>query len=110
MKLLLDENLPPRLLASLSPHFPESAHVRDVGLASAPDLAIWDYARENGFCLISKDSDFQQLGFLRGFPPKVIRIRLGNCSTDQLETLALASLELIERFEKDPHASVLILG
>ena len=71
MKLLFDENLSPRLVNFLSTPFLGSVHVRDVGLAQADDEAIWTYAKDNGFAIVSKDSDFQQricgVSKLRGF-------------------------------------------
>lgn len=69
MKLLLDENLPPRLASVLSESFPGSTHVSRVDLSSRPDEEVWEHARANGFALVSKDSDFQQFSFVRGHPP-----------------------------------------
>ena len=61
--------------------YPETLHVRDVGLESADDLEIWSYARTQGFVIVSKDSDFRQLSFTFGHPPKIAWMRRGNCST-----------------------------
>ena len=58
MKFLLDENLSPRLLSTLSEIFPDSAHVDRIGLGSASDNEVWQYAKENDLTIISKDSDF----------------------------------------------------
>jgi predicted nuclease of predicted toxin-antitoxin system len=58
--------------------------VRDVGLARADDAAVWAFAREGGFTIVTKDGDFHQMSFVRGAPPKVIWMRVGNCSTDQM--------------------------
>jgi predicted nuclease of predicted toxin-antitoxin system len=68
LKLLFDQNLAPRLVARLAGLFPGSEHVRDVGLVSADDSAVWEYARAGGFAIISKDADFRQLSFLYGSP------------------------------------------
>lgn len=87
MKLLFDENLSPRLVAELSTEFPGSAHVHDVGLGSATDAVVWDYARANGFVIVSKDSDFADLSVLYGAPPKVVWIRRGNCTTAAIAAL-----------------------
>ncbi len=92
MKLLFDENLSPRLVAELSTAFPGSAHVHDVGLGAATDMAVWDYARDNGFIIVSKDSDFADLSVLYGAPPKVIWIRRGNCSTAAIAQLLSANV------------------
>ena len=40
MKLLFDENLSPKLVRSLEDFFPESVHVRDVGLNAADDHMV----------------------------------------------------------------------
>lgn len=87
MKLLFDENLSPRLVAELSAEFPGSVHVHDVGFGAAPDSAVWEYARDNGFVIVSKDSDFADLSVLYGAPPKIIWIRRGNCSTAAISAL-----------------------
>jgi predicted nuclease of predicted toxin-antitoxin system len=58
MKLLFDQNLSHRLVAALADVFPGSVHVRDVGLARAADDALWAQARDAGFTIASKDSDF----------------------------------------------------
>lgn len=78
MKLLFDQNLSPRLPRLLADLFPDSVHVRDVGLRDAPDADIWRFAKENGFVIVSKDSDFQQRSLLYGFPPKFVWVRVGN--------------------------------
>jgi predicted nuclease of predicted toxin-antitoxin system len=72
MKLLFDENLSYKLARLLADLFPDSIHVRDVGLKAAEDSEIWKYAQDNSFIICSKDSDLHQRSFLLGFPPKVI--------------------------------------
>ena len=48
MKLLFDQNLAPRLVGQVADLFPGSEHVRDVGLAAADDVAVWEYAKAGG--------------------------------------------------------------
>ena len=60
MKLLFDQNLSPALVERLADVFPQSIHVRDAGLASAPDEAVWRFALEQGLAIVTKDSDFQE--------------------------------------------------
>jgi predicted nuclease of predicted toxin-antitoxin system len=110
VKLLLDENLAPRLVAKLEGSFPGSRHVRDVGLREASDLAVWSLARTQGFAIVSKDWDFQQLSFVHGAPPKVVWIRRGNCSVREMERLLVSSRDVITRFGDDQEASLLILS
>lgn len=87
MKLLFDQNLSYKLAARLADVYPGSTHVRNVGLKTADDPVVWDYAKQNGFTVVSKDADFHQRSLVLGYPPKVIWIRLGNCSTREVEEL-----------------------
>ena len=84
MKLLFDQNLSPRLVSELADIHPSSSHVFQHGLDADSDEAVWQFARTNGFCIVTKDRDFLSLSVLRGDPPKVIRLRLGNCTTRQI--------------------------
>ena len=110
MKLLLDQNLSHRLVAALADVFPGSLHVRDVGLARAADEELWVHARDAGLTIVSKDSDFQHRGFVEGFPPKIVWLRVGNCSTAEIGSLLRRHASDMDRFEQDPSSSVLILG
>ena len=87
MRLLYDSNLSHRLKEALDGLFPDSTHVREIGLESADDLAIWTYAKNQELTIVSKDSDFRQMSFAFGHPPKVIWIRRGNCSTSEIESI-----------------------
>jgi len=109
VKLLVDENLAPRVAQALSDLFPGSKHVRDVGLERSDDRAIWEFARENGFSILSKDSDFHQLSFLFGLPPRVIWVRGGNCSTLDLIGIVRSREEDIRAFAVDPEAAFLVI-
>ena len=110
MKLLFDENLPPRLTERLSNVYPGSIHVHECGLGNTDDSAIWQYAKENGFAIVSKDSDFQERSVLRGFPPKIIWLRVANCSTSEIEKLLRAAVPVITRFINEEEESCLVLG
>ena len=110
MKLLLDQNLSPRLAAILADVYPGSAHVRELGLERAGDDDVWRYARDNGYVIVSKDADFRQFSFLYGAPPKVVWIRLGNCSTQDIERTLRARADRIAEFEMDPDAAILVLA
>jgi predicted nuclease of predicted toxin-antitoxin system len=87
VKLLFDENLSHRLVNLLADLFPDSVHLRDIGLKAADDIDVWNYAKTDDFIIVSKDSDMHDRSFLFGYPPKAIRIRLGNCSTSDVEKL-----------------------
>lgn len=109
MKLLFDHNLAPRLARELQSEFPDSAHVQDFDLQAANDLEFWDFAIRREFAIVSKDSDFHQLAFMRGPPPKVIWIRRGNCNTDDVAAVLRAGRKAVERFMGDAESAFLIL-
>ena len=98
MKLLFDENLSPRLAESLADLYPGSRHLIQCGLEGASDEEVWNFARENGFAIISKDSDFSQRSAVRRSPPKVIWLRIGNCSTAQAYFLLMNLVSRIQEF------------
>ncbi len=65
MKALIDQNLSFRLVDVLLPRFPGSCHVRDVALAGEDDELIWRFARDEGFCILTKDNDFLARALVR---------------------------------------------
>lgn len=109
MKLLFDENLSPKLVTALARVFPDSAHVHRIGLGGASDIEVWQHARAHGYTLVSKDSDFHELSLLQGYPPKVVWIRRGNCTTRQIEALLRDNAAQIEAMRDDPQAAFLLL-
>ena len=110
MKLLFDQNLSYRLVRLLADTFPDCQHVRNVGLKEAPDTQVWEFARSNSYAIVSKDSDFHQRSLLLGFPPKVVWVRLGNCSTKAVEQILRTHFGDVEKFEADETATFLILS
>lgn len=109
MKLLFDENLSPRLPRLLADLFPDSLHVRDVGMKATDDPLVWDYAKGGDFMIVSKDADMHDLSLVFGNPPKVIWLRLGNCSTRQVEEVLRRDIGVIKLFCKDEFVSLLSL-
>ena len=109
MKLLLDENLSHRLVARLEEAFPGTASVNQVGLRSQPDTAIWTYAADQGFAIVSKDEDLRQLSFFRGHPPKVIYLAVGNAGTNQVADLLLRNKNRITDFLDDQNEDSLLI-
>jgi predicted nuclease of predicted toxin-antitoxin system len=109
MKLLFDQNLSPRLVNRLADLHPDSQHVYFLGLDQTDDRVVWEYARQNNFAVVTRDSDFSELSLLRGFPPKVIWIRRGNCSTNQIEGILRSHNEVIVQFNQDPNLGVITL-
>jgi predicted nuclease of predicted toxin-antitoxin system len=110
VKLLFDENLSPQLPEVLADIYPGSVHVHGCGLGSADDSAIWQYAKDNGLTIVSKDSDFQERGVLHGQPPKFIWLRAANCSSQEIEKLLRAAFPIVKRFIQEDQESCLALG
>lgn len=110
MKLLFDHNLSPRLVNCLADLYPDSNHLFNLNLDTAEDSFVWEYARNNDFVIITKDSDFSELSLLRGFPPKVIWIRIGNCTTKDIESLILSNTKEIDNFHRESKLGILILS
>lgn len=110
MKLLLfDQNLSPRLVDRLVDIYPGSLHVDGIGLATALDREVWEYARQHDYIIVTKDADFSELSLLLGFPPKVIWIRRGNCSTGDIERMLRDNYAAITALSDTPNTGILTL-
>ena len=97
MKLLLDENLSRRLVPFLQSDFPGSSHVVLLGLEQASDRAIWEYARDHDFVIVTRDADFSEMSALYGQPPQVIWLRVRNTAKAPLLNLLCTQRESIEQ-------------
>jgi len=110
MKLLLfDQNLSPSLVNLLADIYPGSVHVDRMGLPTAPDREVWDYARQHDYIVVTKDADFSELSLLLGFPPKVIWTRRGNCSTRDIEGLLREKYDAIAALSDAPNSGIITL-
>ena len=98
MKLLLDANISWRLTNLISKQFGECRHVNNTKLLKpAKDTEIWNYAAENGYTIVTQDSDFINLFTTKGYPPKIILLRTGNKRINEVaEILMQASLSIKE--------------
>lgn len=110
VKLLFDQNLSPKLAKRLTDLFPGSIHVQSVGLDCSSDDHVWEYARANGFSIVTKDEDYNNLSVVRGGPPKVIWLQLGNCTTAQVEAAFRARAVDFGAFEEDLSVGTLVLS
>ena len=110
MKLLLfDQNLSPRLVEHLANIYPDSVHVFSLGLGEALDMEIWQYAHDHDYIIVTKDADFSEVGIIKGFPPKIIWIRRGNCSTKDIETILRENYSAISNLSEDVETGILTL-
>lgn len=85
-------------------------HVKDFGLDQADDSAVWSFAAKNGLTIVSKDDDFRQRSLVLGAPPKVIWLKIGNCSTEVAVQVLLSGKDRIISFRDEPEATILILS
>ena len=76
--------------------------MRAAALDRAPDDQIWEYARDNGFCIVTQDSDFVERSRLYGAPPKVVWLRCGNSTPQQVEALLRRNAVLIAELIQNP--------
>jgi len=83
-RLLLDQNLSFKISKGIKDIFPDTKHVSDLNLIGSNDLDIWNYAKNNNYCIVTFDSDFIDISVLNGFPPKIIWLRIGNSSTNNI--------------------------
>ncbi len=110
MKLLLfDQNISPRLVDRLADVYPGSVHVFTLGLGNAMDIEIWQYAYDHDYMIVTKDADFSEFGVVKGFPPKIIWIRRGNCSTQQIESILRENYSAISALSEDLETGILAL-
>ncbi len=109
MKLLLDEHLSGELVDALADVYPGSEQILLLGLGGSGDGVVWEYARLHGLTIVSKDSDFYERSMRVGAPPKVIWLRLGNCTTVAVEMLLRKSEHTLIRFAESDE-SCLVLG
>jgi len=110
MKLLYDQNLSYRLVKWLADLFPNSSHVSNHFLTRAGDGVIWEFARANGYTLVTKDADYRDMSLLRGHPPKVVWLRIGNCADRDIENLLRRHAQAILDLETDASAALLTLA
>ena len=70
MKLLLDENLSRRLVPFLQHAYPGTSQVVLLGLESASDREVWQKAKDDGYVIVTRDADFQELSLVWGSRPR----------------------------------------
>lgn len=96
MRLLLDENLSRRIVPLLVTDYPGTTQIALLGMERASDTEIWQFARENGFVIVTKDADFYDLSLLHGAPPKVIWLKSGNVNKAEIVRILLRNRGAIE--------------
>ena len=80
-----------------------------MGLENASDSLLFDYAKQNGFSIVTFDSDFLDLNIIRGIPPKIIWLRTGNLTTRSVAHLLNPNIKLVRNFLESQQTDVGIL-
>jgi len=109
VKLLLDENLSPKLAKALAAEFPDTTHIELLGLRGSSDRTVWEVARDEGYTIVSKDNDFRQRAFLYGPPPKVVWLSVGNAGTAAIAVIFREHGSLIRQFVTQAEEGLLVL-
>jgi len=109
MKLLFDQNLSRQLPRLLADQYPESRHIREIGMRGSPDPRIWAYARENDFIIVTKDNDYRALNRNLGHPPQVVLITLGNGPTAEVAVLLRERYSAVAALYQDESRGLLEL-
>ena len=107
MKLLFDNNLSHKLVARIADLFPDSSHVMIENLDESEDNDIWRFSKDNGFTIITKDSDFNELGLLNGFSPQVVWLRIGNCKIVDIERLIRSNAIILSDFHQNKNLGII---
>ena len=110
MKLLFDQNISFRILRLLPEGFSDCQQVSTVGLQNCSDAELWQYAKQNGFTVVTFDSDFFDMSILWDFPPKVIWFRTGNLSTAEIAEHIILNYSNINSFINHSTQSCLFIN
>ena len=95
------------MLGDLESSYPGSTQVKQVGLEQADDFTIWRFAKDDGFTIVTKDSDFHEISLVQGSPPKILWLKCGNKPKWYMLGLLVKNHDTIENFFKDQECSCL---
>jgi predicted nuclease of predicted toxin-antitoxin system len=107
VKLLFDQNISFRILHKISAYFTEAKQIRSLGLENSTDSEIWEYAKTHGFTIVTFDADFIDLTNLRGFPPKIVWLRIGNTTTENIAKVINENHVKLKEFIENPEMAFL---
>ena len=99
-RLLLDNNLPPKLAALLNLRGHDAVHARSYDLQNAPDLVVFERAAAEGRILVSADTDFGAILAI-GNRRKPSFILLREVAARRAEDYLSIILELISTLQND---------
>ena len=112
LKFLLDENISKRIIHLIQADLKQVDHLlsNQTGLiAPISDHAVWKFAKEQGYHILTRDEDFIKLSLLYGLPPKVICLNIGNTTNQQLAEIIIRNSEKIKQFVNQEEYGFLVL-
>jgi predicted nuclease of predicted toxin-antitoxin system len=102
MKIVIDQNISFRIVPHINHLFTEVGHVRTLGWTDAPDIIIFRNAKQQGFdAILTLDEDFDNIILENIPPPKILWLRIRNCSTLHLAEIIENKIEIINNFLND---------
>lgn len=103
MKFLCDVHIPFKLVNHLKLLGYEAIHINNVlDKWDTTDNKICDFADQNDFIVITKDSDFKNSFYIKKTPKKLIKINLGNISNTELIQIISENLNRFETLNNHP--------
>lgn len=110
MKLLFDQNISFKIEKKIASFFSKSKQVRSLNLENASDSEIWEYAKNNKYTIVTFDADFSDIANIKGNPPKIIWLRLGNTTTKNIVEILKKHQALISDFiQNSEHKNIACL-
>lgn len=103
MKILFDQNISFRIISKIKHLYPEAKQIRELGLENLSDMEIWNFANKNQYTIITFDSDFFDISNIKGHPPKVIWLKTGNCTTNNVKEILIDKFEIVKEFITNIH-------
>ncbi len=89
--------MPPSLAAVIIKSGHHAVHVRDLNMRGKRDEAIFTYAADNGFIIITHDLDFSRIHAYSGkSKPSVILFRIEPLTIERIAGLLLPNLNQLE--------------
>jgi predicted nuclease of predicted toxin-antitoxin system len=96
LRFIIDTQLPPSLVGFFRSKGIDATHTIHYPLGIlTPDQEIINIATRENRIIVTKDSDFLNYYLLKGYPPSVLMLRVGNIKNSELFAFLGKQFELI---------------